>query len=210
MAPSSQIPLPQLEEPLASEWYDDQRVKNAVKELVTYGFDRAMFPKIRKKFNNAEDFLKAAEVAKGSLTKLRMQGEDIPNPGGLLYRAIDEYDPKLTMLFKEIDEDLQEQVAQAKNETIKINSILENAKTWKDITNLVSTQNNKKDAIELLKKAAEERKDLLEKYQKAYSLTYPNEPPYAIATEEVRITLYGAEELRNTLRVNYELLDDDK
>jgi len=50
----------------------------------------------------------------------------------------------------------------------------------------------------------------LKKYQKAYSLTYPNEPPYAIATEEVRITLYGAEELRNTLRVNYELLDDDK
>lgn len=208
LAPSSQIPLPQLEEPLASEWYDDKRVKNAVKELVTYGFERAMFPKIRKKFSNAEDFLKAAEVAKGSLTKLRMQGEDIPNPGGLLYRAIDEYDPKLTMLFKEIDEDLQEQVAQAKNETTKINNILENAKNWKDITNLVSTQNNKKDAIELLQKAAEERKDLLEKYQKAYSLTYPNEPKYTIETEKGRISLYGAEELRNTLRVNYELLDD--
>lgn len=185
------------------EWRKRADVANICRKLIEYGFDGNQLNVIINRFINADDFMIATQSAIQSFDK----SKNIKNPGGFLRNQILSYDIEQQKILAEGEEEERTKINEANR---RRNATIEHAKTWEEIIDLVATNGNKADAIELLEKAAKKRKDLLKQYQKAYSLTFPDEASYDIAADIGMITLYGADELRKTRRVNYELLDDDK
>lgn len=182
------------------KWRERSDVSTICNKLINLGYDGNLINDILSPFDNADDFMTAAQAALQSLNK----STGINNPGGFLRKYILRYNIKQNKLLAIAAEEEKIKITEENRNRLEA---IENAKKWEVITDLIATQNTKEGAIQLLEEAAKKRKDLLHKYQEAYSLTFPGEPSYDIAVEKGIITVYGANELRNTRRVNYELLN---
>ena len=201
-APSSQAPMPQPDE---TPWYMDERVEDAAKELVKHGLDRATLPKFFKKFDSVEDFIKAQVVALDTLTSYRTKNIDVDSPGGVLYKAMDEYDPALTNLFNDMDNEVQEESTKKLEKETAISAAIQNAITWEDIVSIVMQQSDKAKIVKMLNDAAAQHPELLERYKTAYSMKYPD--TYDLDVEIARLHVDGINAIKPP-SVDYSLLDN--
>lgn len=176
------------------EWRENNDVSNICNKLINLGFDGNQINDILSPFDNADDFMTAAQAAIQSLNN----SKNIKRPGGFLRKFILRYDIKQQKLLAAAAEEERVKITEEKRKRLEI---IESAATWEVILNLVAEQNNKADAITILEEAAKRRIDLLTKYKSAYSLTFPDEPSYEIETAKTYISLYGPS--KNYRRVDY-------
>ena len=192
-------------QPDETPWYMDERVEDAAKELVKHGLDRATLPKFFKKFDSVEDFIKAQVVALDTLTSYRTKNIDVDSPGGVLYKAMDEYDPALTNLFNDMDNEVQEESTKKLEKETAISAAIQNAITWEDIVSIVMQQSDKAKIVKMLNDAAAQHPELLERYKTAYSMKYPD--TYDLDVEIARLHVDGINSIKPP-SVDYSLLDN--
>ncbi len=182
------------------EWRERNDVAHICKKLIDYGFDGNQLNTILNRFNNADDFMTAAQAAIQSLDN----SKNIKNPGGFLRKQILSYDIEQQKILAEVAEEERKKINEENRTWIEI---IENAKTWEELINFIAYQSDKTKAIKMLDEAVEKRKDLLNKYKSARKKTRPEIlEDYQIDYEKVMIQQYGPEELRKLPKVNYDLL----
>ena len=143
-----------------SPWYKDPEVVEEENKLVKNGLHRAALSELRKFQNSKEDFIIAAEAALTDLPIAQMR-ENIENPGGFLFKTIQNYDPEQQKLFKESE---TEKELKKKN----ILDVIANATTWEEIMELSIKQTTHEYYAYVIRKGAELKRDLLETYQDKY------------------------------------------
>ena len=120
----------------------------------------------------------------------------------MLQTIIMNYDPEQERMFAA--EEAAQLAEQAQQESERKTRI-ENAGTWEDILALAATevQKDKTKAANILRDAAQQQPELLQRYKRAYMLEH-NET-YDIDLEIARINLYGN---IGVSKVNYDLLEE--
>lgn len=200
-----------VEQPTKTEsvaWRQSPQVVKMLKKMEEMGFSVMYKSPILNKFNNLDDFMTACNNAIHNLTatKNNPSAKHIDNDGAFLFTEIMSYDKETEKMFAEEERAAMEEKEKQDQE---IETKIFNAQNWEEIIKLVAEQSKKEEAIKILEDAAKKRKDLLKKYKDAYSLTFPGES-YDIDVEKGLITLYGMDGIRETRRVNYDLLKSEK
>lgn len=203
---TAQKPVQQIAEPV-TKWYTDEKVDTVIKLLIKHGVDKARMPSLLQRYTNAEDFLKAAAVAENSLADQQSKGE-VKNAGGVLAQVLSKYDPALTRLFDSVDAEITESAQELQNKANAMQASIQSATIWEDVIAIAVEQNKKDAAAKVLKDAAEQHPDLLERYKKAYARQYPDYGPYEVEMEIARMNLPdGTIQSLKAPSVDYSLLD---
>lgn len=198
-----EIDLPSLEE--NKDWRKRPSVAVGCNRLYQNGFNKDLFNIILDKFDNEDDFQNAVAVALDALTSAKLNTQ-INNSGAFLHKKIMDYNPEQEKMFA------AESAAEKQREIEKVKTRIEtiaSATVWENIVDIASQQLNKEDAANILKEGMKQRPELLQRYQDAYKIQYPNDT-YSIDMEITRITVYGVDELKNTPKVDYSLLNQKK
>lgn len=202
----NQINLPTQEEDVS--WIKNPSVAKQLEKLKESGFKDSYRHAILGKFTCVEDFCTATARAINIVEECSndASAKPIQNKGALLFNLIMEYDPSTQRMF-EAEEREEREKKEQKAKTIR--KTISNAETWESIAEIASNQSSIEDGVKVMLDASQQHPELLERYQKAFKLTYPNET-YELEVEICRVRAYkdGLDELRKTPKVNYDLIKE--